>query len=184
VEKRTFLKNTLAVAGAAAVSGVAGTVRAQEQIKLRMSHFLSPMAPAQTKLSSLGRARRERLGGRIKCEIYPSMQLGGKPPQLYDQHARASPTSSGRFPATRRGLSDRGRVRAALRRRRHRRATARAIWDFNKLHLREESRTSTRSCCIATARARAHEGQARHKMEDLQGRKLRLPPSRWATRSS
>src|SRR5690606_39175857 len=79
MEKRTFLKQSLAVAGAAAVSGVAGPLRAQEQVKLRISHFLSPMAPAQTMLFKPWADRVEKdSGGRIKCEIYPSMQLGGK----------------------------------------------------------------------------------------------------------
>lgn len=76
-------------AGAALGLGLAGLPRvatAQEPIKLRMSHFLSPMAPAQTKLFQPWADRVEKdSGGRIKCEIYPAMQLGGKPPQLYDQ---------------------------------------------------------------------------------------------------
>ncbi|HEY0877635.1 MAG TPA: C4-dicarboxylate ABC transporter, partial [Zeimonas sp.] len=85
MEKRTFLKNSLAVAGASAL-GIAGKATAQEPIKLRMSHFLSPMAPAQKMLFEPWANRVEKdSGGRIKCEIYPSMQLGGKPPQLYDQ---------------------------------------------------------------------------------------------------
>ena len=44
-------------------------------------------------------------GGRIKFEVYPSMQLGGTPAQLYDQARTASSTSSGRCRATRRAAS-------------------------------------------------------------------------------
>ena len=84
VSRRTALQ-----AGAALGLGLAGlgrTATAQEPVKLRMSHFLSPMAPIQTKLFAPWAERVEKdSGGRIKCEIYPAMQLGGKPPQLFDQ---------------------------------------------------------------------------------------------------
>lgn len=63
----------------------AGQVAAQE-VTLRFQHFVSPksavpagfMAPWAEKVMS-------ESGGRIKIELYPGMQLGGKPPALYDQ---------------------------------------------------------------------------------------------------
>ncbi len=63
----------------------AGQVIAQE-VTLRFQHFVSPksavpsgfMAPWAEKIMA-------ESGGRIKVELYPGMQLGGKPPALYDQ---------------------------------------------------------------------------------------------------
>ena len=53
---------------------------------LKVEHFLGPNSTAQQQL--LG-PWCEKIGkesaGRIKCQIYPAMQLGGTPPQLFDQ---------------------------------------------------------------------------------------------------
>ena len=62
-----------------------GQVLAQE-FTLRFQHFVSPksavpagfMVPWAEKLMA-------ESGGRLKIELYPGMQLGGKPPALYDQ---------------------------------------------------------------------------------------------------
>ncbi len=178
MEKRTFLKNTLAVAGAAAVSGVVKPVQAQEQVKLRMSHFLSPMAPAQTKLFQPWAERVEKdSGGRIKCEIYPSMQLGGKPPQLYDQVRTGVADviwtvpgyTPGRFPLS--AVFELPFVVGDSAE-----ATARAIWDFYKLHLREEYKDVHPIVLHCHAPGLVHmKDKLVTKMEDLQGKKLRLP---------
>ena len=74
-----------AFAGALAISLGAGAAMAQE-VTLRCQHFLPAkgsvpaffMAPWAEKIEADS-------GGRIKVELYPGMQLGGKPPALYDQ---------------------------------------------------------------------------------------------------
>lgn len=178
MEKRTFLKNTLAVAGAAAVSGVVKPVRAQEQVKLRMSHFLSPMAPAQTKLFQPWAERVEKdSGGRIKCEIYPAMQLGGKPPQLYDQVRTGVADiiwtvpgyTPGRFPIS--AVFELPFVVGDTAE-----ATAQAIWEFYKAHLREEYKDVHPIVLHCHAPGLVHmKDKLVTKMEDLHGKKLRLP---------
>ncbi len=178
MEKRTFLKQSLAVAGAAAASGVAGPLRAQEQVKLRISHFLSPMAPAQTMLFKPWADRVEKdSGGRIKCEIYPSMQLGGKPPQLYDQ-ARTGVAdivwtvpgyTPGRFPLT--AVFELPFVTASTAE-----ATAQAVWEFYGKHLKEEFKDVHVLLMHCHAPGLVHMKEAAiTRMEDLQGKKLRLP---------
>lgn len=77
------------IVGAAAFAGVLGlgvhSAGAQE-ITLKLHHFLGPGAPAQTTLMEPWAQRvEEASGGRIKVEIYPSMSLGGRPPQLIRQ---------------------------------------------------------------------------------------------------
>ncbi|WP_134725385.1 TRAP transporter substrate-binding protein [Paracoccus luteus] len=55
-------------------------------VTLRVHHFLSADAPIQTEvLIPWEKAVEEQSGGRIDVQIFPSMQLGGKPPQLFDQ---------------------------------------------------------------------------------------------------
>lgn len=55
-------------------------------VTLRVHHFLSVEAPMHTEvLVPWEQAVEEQSGGRIDVQIFPSMQLGGKPPQLFDQ---------------------------------------------------------------------------------------------------
>lgn len=73
----------LAVAAALAIG--AGPLRAQEVV-LKLHHFLPPQATIQAQVfnpwcEKIGKES----GGKIKCQIYPAMQLGGTPPQLFDQ---------------------------------------------------------------------------------------------------
>jgi TRAP-type C4-dicarboxylate transport system substrate-binding protein len=57
-----------------------------EEVTLRLHHFLPPQAIAQTKfLEPWAKKVMEDSGGRIRIDIFPAMQLGGKPSQLYDQ---------------------------------------------------------------------------------------------------
>jgi TRAP-type C4-dicarboxylate transport system substrate-binding protein len=73
----------------------AGRARAAE-FSLKLHHLLGPKAPAQTKMLAPWAERIEQdSGGRVKIEIYPSMSLGGTPPQLFGRCATASSTSSG-----------------------------------------------------------------------------------------
>ncbi|MGH6944356.1 MAG: TRAP transporter substrate-binding protein [Geminicoccaceae bacterium] len=74
----------LAVVGGTAWGGAA-PARAQE-ITLKLHHFLGPTAPAQRDFFEPWAKRvEEQSNGRIKIQIYPSMTLGGSPPQLISQ---------------------------------------------------------------------------------------------------
>ena len=69
----------------AAIALAAGPALAQE-VTLKIHHFLPPKATIQALVfepwcEKVGKES----GGRIKCQIYPAMQLGGTPPQLFDQ---------------------------------------------------------------------------------------------------
>lgn len=69
----------------AVFAAVAGTAHAQE-VTLRVHHFLSADAPMHTDvLAPWEKMIEEASEGRIDVQLYPSMQLGGKPPQLFDQ---------------------------------------------------------------------------------------------------
>jgi TRAP-type C4-dicarboxylate transport system substrate-binding protein len=76
---------TLALAAVAAALLGAGAAGAQE-VTLKVHHFLPPPSVAHAKFIKPWADKVElESGGRIKVEIYPAMQLGGKPPQLFDQ---------------------------------------------------------------------------------------------------
>ncbi|MTI18864.1 TRAP transporter substrate-binding protein [Rhodobacteraceae bacterium RKSG542] len=52
----------------------------------KLHHFLSPKAPAHTQmLVPWAKAVEENSGGSVKIEIFPSMTLGGRPPELIGQ---------------------------------------------------------------------------------------------------
>jgi TRAP-type C4-dicarboxylate transport system substrate-binding protein len=59
---------------------------AAEPIMLKLHHFLGPKSPAQVMMLAPWAERVEKAsGGKVKIEIYPSMTLGGKPPELINQ---------------------------------------------------------------------------------------------------
>jgi TRAP-type C4-dicarboxylate transport system substrate-binding protein len=63
----------------------AGSAWAQE-VTLKVHHFLSPNATSQKLfLGPWCEKIAKESSNRLKCQIYPAMQLGGTPPQLFDQ---------------------------------------------------------------------------------------------------
>ena len=69
----------------AAFALAAGAASAQE-ITLKFHHFLPPNSNAQENLIKPWCEKiAKESGNRLKCQIYPAMQLGGTPPQLFDQ---------------------------------------------------------------------------------------------------
>ncbi len=67
------------------LAGVMHSVQAQT-VTLRFHQFLPPQAPIPSKAIAPWAEKIEKdSGGRIKVQLFPSMQLGGKPPELFDQ---------------------------------------------------------------------------------------------------
>lgn len=118
---------------------VSNPAAAAEGVSLKITHFLPPGAPAQKQvMEPWCKALGEQSGGRIACQFYPAMQLGGTPAQLVDLAKNgvadivwtAPGYSAGRFPVietmelpfvVRDGLSG-----------------SRAAWDFYQRHAVEE----------------------------------------------
>ncbi|HKK98368.1 MAG TPA: TRAP transporter substrate-binding protein [Marivita sp.] len=80
--KRAFLK----LAGTTAVAAVMATGALAQEVTLRMHQFLPAQAnvPANILVPWAERVM-EASDGRIEIQHFPSMQLGGTPPQLIDQ---------------------------------------------------------------------------------------------------
>ena len=80
------MKATHTAVGLAAVFALAAAAASAQDVTLKIHHFLPPKGTIQAQVFE---PWCEKLGkesnGRIKCQIYPAMQLGGTPPQLFDQ---------------------------------------------------------------------------------------------------
>lgn len=84
MSRRTFLKT--AAAATAMTLGGRTFAQAKPQHVFKLHHLLAAQAPAQTKmLEPWAKQVEENSGGRVKIEIYPSMSLGGRPPELVQQ---------------------------------------------------------------------------------------------------
>jgi len=79
-------RTTLGATLAAAVLVLGAASAAAQEVTLKIHHFLPPKGTIQAQVfepwcEKIGKES----GGRLKCQIYPAMQLGGTPPQLFDQ---------------------------------------------------------------------------------------------------
>ncbi len=80
--KRAFLK----LAGTTALAAVLATGAVAQEVTLRMHQFLPAQANVPKNILVPWAERvMEASGGRIEIQHFPSMQLGGTPPQLIDQ---------------------------------------------------------------------------------------------------
>lgn len=83
----TYIRRT-ALAALAALSTLAmpGLAQAQQTVTLRLHQFLPPQAviPAQAIIPWAKKVEAES-NGRIKVQLFHAMQMGGSPPQLFDQ---------------------------------------------------------------------------------------------------
>jgi TRAP-type C4-dicarboxylate transport system substrate-binding protein len=79
------MKTSLALTLATMAAALAAPVAAQE-VTLKVHHFLPASSFANTLLIQpwCDKIAKES-ANRLKCQIYPSMQLGGTPPQLFEQ---------------------------------------------------------------------------------------------------
>jgi TRAP-type transport system periplasmic protein len=170
-------RSLLTAAGAAvAMPAVITGAKAQAQVTLKLHHFLPPVSNGHSKmLQPWARKVEADSQGKIKIDIFPSMQLGGTPPQLFDQ-ARDGvadivwtlPGSTpGRFPSTevfelpficnRRGI-----------------VNAKAGAEFMP-QLAEETKDVKLLCYWAHDAGLIHTNKAIKTMDDLKGLKLRNP---------
>jgi len=165
------------LAAAAALGLSAGASLAQD-VTLRCQHFLSPKGSVPKFFIVPWAEKVEKdSGGRIKVEVYPAMQLGGKPPALYDQIRDgvidcgwAIPAyTPGRFPEAEAMelpfMTSRSAEKSSM-----------AAWEFTQKYLQE------RFADVHLVAVHVHgpgvihkKGPAIRKVEDFKGLKLRGP---------
>jgi TRAP-type C4-dicarboxylate transport system substrate-binding protein len=147
------------------------------QVTLRLHHFLPPAAnvPAQF-LTPWARKVESESGGRIKINIFPSMQLGGAPPQLYDQ-ARDGVVdlvwtltgyTAGRFPRSEVIENPFVSHRTAL-------VNSLAAQELYEKHIAEEFSEVHPISIWAHDRGLIHVNRRIEKLEELKGAKIRFP---------
>ncbi len=79
-------KRTIATTLLATAAALAATSASAEEITLKVAHFWPSTALAQQKvLQPWCDKIAAESNNRLKCQIYPAMQLGGTPPQLIQQ---------------------------------------------------------------------------------------------------
>ena len=85
-KRRTLLSVVGGAAVAALMTGFSGTAALAQEVTLKLHQFLPPQANVPKLVLDVWADKVEQdSGGRIKVDRYPSMQLGGKPPELIDQ---------------------------------------------------------------------------------------------------
>lgn len=170
------MKTRFLVATAAAWVALA-IPSAAETITLRVSHFLPPSSPAQTELiEPWAKAVEEGSGGRIDVEIFPAMQMGGKPPQLYDQVRDGVADVVWTLPGYTPGRFPRVEVFELPFMPASAEATTMALQDFAQAHLQEEFKDVKPLLFHVHAPGFFHMKDAPiQKLEDLKGLKVRAP---------
>jgi TRAP-type transport system periplasmic protein len=176
---RLARRQFLAVAGGAiAAPAILREGYAQSpQVTLKLHHFLPPVANVPTHfLTPWARKVEADSNNRIKIDIFPSMQLGGAPPQLYDQ-ARDGVVdivwtlpgyTAGRFPKSEALENPFVPHRTAL-------VNSLAVQELYETHIRDEFNEVHPICVFAHDRGVIHANRRVEKMEDLKGMKLRFP---------
>jgi TRAP-type C4-dicarboxylate transport system substrate-binding protein len=164
-------------AGALAAPLFVRDLKAQAQITLRMHHFLPPQSNGQTRfLAPWARRVEQASGGRLRIQIFPSMQLGGAPPQLFDQ-ARDGVVdivwtlpgnTPGRFPRIETLELPFVPARKAI-------TNSKALQEFGERHLVDEFREVKVLCWWAHDHGLIHASRQITKLEDMSGLKLRFP---------
>ena len=173
--RRTLLTSMMASVAAPAVLRLA---RADApQVTLKLHHFFSAVSSGHNKfLAPWARKVEAELAGRIRIDIFPSMQLGGAPAQLFDQ-ARdgladivwAMPASTpGRFAKIEAFELPFVPSHRAL-------VNSKAIEDYAAANLRDEFREVHPICFSCRDHGVLHANRSIQSIGDLKGLKLHVP---------
>ncbi|HEY8566391.1 MAG TPA: TRAP transporter substrate-binding protein [Beijerinckiaceae bacterium] len=147
------------------------------EVTLRMHHFLPAIANGQSKfLAPWAKKVEEESQGRIKINIFPAMQLGGTPPQLFDQ-ARDGVAdlvwtlpgnTPGRFPKIEVFELPFVPSRRAV-------VNSLALQEYAEANLQDEFREVKPICFWAHDHGLIHANKPVRTLDDLKGLKLRFP---------
>ena len=172
VARRTFLASTMASMAAPAVMRLAFADAPQFSFKLH--HAFSSVSSAHDKfLAPWARQIEAQSGGRIRIDLFPSMQLGGAPADLFDQAregvvdlAWAQPSNTpGRFPKIEAFELPFVPSRRAL-------VSSKAVEDYARVNLADEFREVHPICFSCSDRGVLHTIRPVHTVEEI--RDLRL----------
>ena len=164
-------------AAAAALVGASLSAQAADPIILKVHHFLGPQSVQHTTmLKGWCDAIAKDSHNRLQCQIYPSMQLGGTPPQLFDQAKdgvadvvwTVAGYSAGRF--------NKSQVFELPFMMTNAGATSRAAWDFAQKYAQDEFKDVKLLAIHVHGPGNIYTREKPvAKLEDLKGMKLRAP---------
>ncbi len=174
-----MIHRRLLLGGAALAAPALLTPRraAAQEVTLRLHHFLPPVSNVHRHfLVPWANKVRDESGGRLRIRIFPSMQLGGAPPQLYDQAKDGVADIVWTLPGYTPGRFPRVEV-IELPFIAHKRASvnARVTWQLYDRHMREEFAETQVLALWAHDHGLIHAKREVKTMEDMRGLKLRFP---------
>jgi TRAP-type transport system periplasmic protein len=174
VARRTFLASAMVSFAAPAVMRLA---RADAPpITLKLHHFFSAVSSGHDKfLVPWARQVEAESGGRLRIDIFPSMQLGGAPAALFDQVRGGDADivwgmpclTPGRYPKIETFELPFAPSRRAL-------VSSKALQDFAALYLKDEFSDVHPICFSCSDRGVVHAGAAVRTVEDLKDMKLHV----------
>lgn len=180
LDRRQLLRAAGSAAATATLAAPAllrpGRARAAE-VTLRMHHFLPAVSNGHAKLlAPWARKVEAESGGRIRIQIFPSMQLGGTPAQLFDQVRDGVADLAWTLPGYTPGRFPRLEVfelpfvaaqRGAV--------NSPAVQEFALAQAADELREVRPVCVWAHDQGLIHARRQVKTLEDLRGLKLRFP---------
>ncbi|ANK77210.1 C4-dicarboxylate ABC transporter (plasmid) [Ensifer adhaerens] len=176
LSRRNLMKTGGALLAAPFVLKI-GAARAQETVTLKLHHFLPPASNVhQRLLTPWAKLLAEQSGGALKVDIFPAMQLGGKPPQLYDQASNGvvdivwtlPGNTPGRFPSTEVFELPFVAAKEAT-------VNAQACQEYGQTHVLKETGDTQLLCFWAHDQGLIHTNKEVKTGADLAGLKLRNP---------
>lgn len=158
------------------LSAVRSAAWAQDFV-LKVHHPLPTSSTAHQKVLTPWCERLgQQSGGRLRCQIYPSMQLGGSVPQLYDQAKDGVVDVIWTIPGYAAGRFPRSEVFELPFMIRDAEGASKAVWDYVQQHAREEFGD------VKPLAFHVHAGGVFHMVRkpvvrgaDLRGQKVRAP---------
>lgn len=173
-------RKMLVTTGAAALASpaVIRSAYAQApQFTLKLHHFLPAVSNPHAKfLAPWAKTIETESGGRIKIDIFPAMQLGGAPPQLFDQAKDGVAdivwtlpgNTAGRFPSTEVFELPFVPSRRSI-------VNSRACQEYADTYLKDETKDVKLLCFWAHDHGLIHANKQVKTADDLKGLKLRFP---------
>jgi TRAP-type transport system periplasmic protein len=172
--RRTLLASIIASVASPAVLRVA---RGDAPIALKLHHYFSSVSGAHDRfLVPWARKVEAESGGRMRIDIFPSMQLGGAPAQLFDQVRDGLADIGWAVPSSTPGRFAKIEVfelpfvpsRRAL-------VNSKAIEDYAAANLQDEFREIRPICFSCRDHGIVHANRTVRSIEDMKGLRLHVP---------
>lgn len=163
------------LAVAVMVFGVNAASAAPEVITLKLAHFW-PSSSHFNKdivIPWCNKINKDS-GGRLKCQIFPSMQLGGTPAQLFDQARDGVADLAWTLPSYQAGRFTKSEVFELPFIAKHPESASQAMWDYIQMNALDEFKGAKLLATHVHDGAHLHFGSKSIKtLEDLKGLKIR-----------